>query len=312
MTLIYSDIVQPLEAHATPTLTSFDQSSSKICLRQKSLTDALSWAHYQNEHDRLYYLNENQHTLSLYLTGGYDTHRTDAPSAFGAPGKFCLLPKNAKSEWQLGQTQQFMHLYFNDDYLKQLALKVFDIDPRMLELPELNYASDAATEALVRHCLASSDWQDNHNHLAMEQLTNTILVSMLQNMGVTKLKSTVKGGLSPQTAVLVCEYMQANYHRQIYLSELADLAQLSEYHFCRMFKASHAQTPQAYLMSVRIEQVKLRIRANDGNLTNIALQCGFSNQSHMGRYFKKLVGVSPKQYRSSFVKNDKALYSLVP
>lgn len=277
--------------------TSFDESASKICFRQRSLTDSLSWAHYQNQHDHLYYINEQQHTLSLYLAGGYDTHRTDAPSAYGGPGKFCLMPKDAQSEWQLGQSQQFMHLYFSDDYLKQLALKMFDIDPRQLQLPELNYTSDAATEALFRHCIASSNWQSSDNHLAMEQMTNTILVTMLKNMGISKQGIPVKGGLSPKVAALVCDFIQANYHRQIFLSELADLAQLSEYHFCRMFKASLAQTPQAYLLGVRIEQVKLRIRDNKSNLTDIALQCGFSSQSHMGRYFKKLVGVSPKQYR---------------
>ena len=120
---------------------------------------------------------------------------------------------------------------------------------------------------------------------------------MLQNMGITKLTTAVKGGLSPKVAALVCDYMQANFHRQVYLAELADLAQLSEYHFCRMFKQSMAQTPQAYLLAVRIEQVKLRLVETLTGMADIALQCGFANQSHMGRYFKKLVGISPRQYR---------------
>jgi len=285
-------------AYSEPVATSFEQSISKICLRQTSLTDALSWAHYQNENDHLYYVNEKQHTLSMYMSGGYETHRTDVQSDFGAPGKFCLMPKNSESKWQLGQTQQFMHLYFTDDYLKQLALKVFDIDPRMLQLPELTFTNDTATEALFRHCMATSDWQSTNNHLAMEQVTNTILVSMLQNMGISKRLAPIKGGLSPKVATLVCDYMQANFHRQVYLAELADLAQLSEYHFCRMFKQSLAQTPQTYLLAVRIEQVKLRLRAGLENTADIALQCGFSNQSHMGRYFKKRVGLSPRQYRN--------------
>jgi len=37
--------------------------------------------------------------------------------------------------------------------------------------------------------------------------------------------------------------------------------------------------------------------ADQESLSDIALQCGFSNQSHMGRYFKKLVGISPREYR---------------
>lgn len=300
MPLIKPEMDQQLDIalpQLEPSATSFEQSTSKICLRQTSLTDALSWAHYQNEHDRLYYVNNKQHTLSLYMSGGYETHRTDVNSGFGAPGKFCLMPKDSESHWQLGQTQQFMHLYFSDDYLKQLALKVFDIDPRMLQLPELTFTNDAATEALFRHCMATSDWQSGNDHLAMEQVTNTILVSMLQNMGITKLTAAVKGGLSPKVAALVCDYMQANFQRQVYLAELADLAQLSEYHFCRMFKQSMAQTPQAYLLAVRIEQVKLRVCNGQVSMADIALQCGFANQSHMGRYFKKLVGISPRQYR---------------
>lgn len=286
------------EVRLEPAATSFEQSTSKICLRQMSLTDALSWSHYQNEHDRLYYVNNKQHTLSLYMSGGYDTHRTDVHSAFGAPGKFCLMPKDSESHWQLGQTQQFMHLYFSDDYLKQLALKVFDIDPRMLQLPELTFTNDAATEALFRHCMATSDWQNSDVHLAMEQVTNSILLLMLQNMGITKPITPIKGGLSPKVATLVCDYMQANFHRQVYLTELAELALLSEYHFCRMFKQSMAQTPQAYLLAIRIEQVKYRMRTGLESVADISLQCGFANQSHMGRYFKKLVGVSPRQYRS--------------
>ncbi|MFT5806677.1 MAG: AraC family transcriptional regulator [Moritella dasanensis] len=287
---ISSSLLEPNEI-------SFDQSTSKICLRQTSLTEALSWAHYQNEHDRLFYVNDKQHTLSLYMSGGYETHRTDVNSGFGAPGKFCLMPKGSESHWQLGQTQQFMHLYFNDDYLKQLALKVFDIDPRMLQLPELTFTNDTATEALFRHCMATSDWHSGHEHLAMEQVTNTILVSMLQNMGITKLMTPVKGGLAPKIAALVCDYMQVHFYRQVYLAELAELAQLSEYHFCRMFKQSMAQTPQAYLLATRIEQVKLRVSKGQASMAEIALECGFANQSHMGRYFKKLVGISPRQYR---------------
>jgi len=146
--------------------------------------------------------------------------------------------------------------------------------------------------------MATSDWRNKDDHLAMEQATNTILISMLQNMGITKLLTPIKGGLSPKTATLVCDYMQANFHRQVYLAELAELAQLSEYHFCRMFKQSLAQTPQAYLLSIRIEQAKLRMHTEMNSVADIALQCGFANQSHMGRYFKKLVGISPRQYRN--------------
>jgi len=271
--------------------------SKKTCVRQKSLTHGLTWAHYRNKDEHLSYENNNQHTLSMYLTGGYNTFRTDIKANKGAPGKFCLMPKGADSQWQVGDTQEFMHLYFDDSYIKRLALSVFDIDPRTVQLPELTFTQDLGLEALFRHNMAAANWHTNDMQLAMEQVTDTILISMLQNMGNTKLKTPLKGGLSPKVCILVCDYIHANYQRQIYLSELAELAQLSEYHFCRMFKESLAQTPQEYLMKVRIGHVKNALLHSTQNLADIALKVGFSNQSHMGRYFKKLIGISPREFR---------------
>jgi len=271
--------------------------SSKTCVRQKSLTQGLTWAHYRNQDEHLSYINNKQHTLSMYLAGGYNTVRTDISAGKGSPGKFCLMPKGADSQWQLGDTQEFMHLYFDDTYIKRLALRVFDIDPRTIVLPELTFAQDLGLEALFRHNMASANWHNNDMQLAMEQVTDTILISMLQSVGNKQIKSPLKGGLSPKICLHVCDYIQANYQRKIYLSELADLAQLSEFHFCRMFKESLAQTPQEYLTNVRIEHVKHALNYTQLTLTDIALKVGFSNQSHMGRYFKKLIGVSPREFR---------------
>ena len=271
--------------------------SKKTCVRQKSLTHDLTWAHYRNNNEHLSYVNNKQHTLSMYLTGGYNTFRTDINANKGAPGKFCLMPKGADSQWQVGDTQEFMHLYFDDAYIKRLALRVCDIDPRTIDLPELTFTEDLGLEALFRHNMARANWHTNDMQLALEQVTDTILISMLQRMGNKQIKSPLKGGLSPKICVVVCDFIHANYQRQIYLAELADLAQLSEYHFCRMFKESLAQTPQEYLTNVRIEHVKHALSYSELKLADIALKVGFSNQSHMGRYFKKLIGVSPREFR---------------
>lgn len=233
----------------------------------------------------------------MYLSGGFQTHRTDIKSEYGAPGRFCLMPKNSETHWHVGSTQQFMHLYFDDNYLKQLALKTFDIDPRMLNLPELTYFEDRGLEAMFRYQMLAADWRASENHLLIEQFTDTILVSMIHSMGTAKFTEKIKGGLAPKVVFQVCDFIHANFNRQIFLSELSAIAQLSDYHFCRMFKENMAQTPQEYLMSVRIEEVKHLSATTKKALADIALQCGFSNQSHMGRYFKKLVGISPSEYR---------------
>jgi AraC family transcriptional regulator len=64
-----------------------------------------------------------------------------------------------------------------------------------------------------------------------------------------------------------------------------------------MFKCQFAMTPQEYLLQVRIEKVKQSLSHSTQSLTEIALNNGFANQSHMGRYFKKLSGMSPGEYQ---------------
>lgn len=271
--------------------------SRKRCLREMPLNRGLKWAHYENRDEHVYYENPDQHTLSFYVQGGYMTHRTDIQSTFGSPDSYCLMPQDCRSQWQVGDPQQMMHLYFDDDYIKQLALKTFDIDPRVLSVPEQDFVQNEGLHGLCRHHLANIDWRATDSKLLIGQVTDTILVSMLNAIDRRKFKTKVIGGLAPGVLAKVCDYMQSHFNRQIYLSELAELAQLSEYHFCRMFKRSTTQTPQAYLTEVRIEQAKHLCQTTEQSLSDIALACGFSNQSHMGRYFKQLVGVSPRQFR---------------
>lgn len=266
-------------------------------VRDIQLTDTLQWADYKNSYDNIVYQNDKSHALSLYLTGGHETQRIDQSSGFGAPGRFCLLPQGARSHWQLGSPQDFVHLYFDDNYLKQLALQVFDIDPRTIALPELNFVEDPMIESLIRHSVMDHHWSPQQNGMLMKQVTDTILVSMLQRMVGTRKIIQVKGGLPPKTIRLVTDFLEVHYQRQVYLSELAALARLSEYHFCRMFKVSLAQTPQAYLLAIRLTHVKRLMTDINLGLADIALRCGFANQSHMGRNFKKENGVTPKEYR---------------
>ncbi|WP_421869613.1 helix-turn-helix domain-containing protein [Motiliproteus sp.] len=281
----------------------FDSNAApRRCL---GLPEGLRLVQYRNGCERVYYQNEISHTFSLYLDGGHRTQRTDQQSRRGGPGLFCLMPKGAYSAWDIGPTQEFMHLYFDDDYLKRLALKTFDLDPRRVELPELNFDADPAIEALGRYGLLGWDWQSGDNSLAVEQGVQTLLVNLLKHLQLDKPEpASLTGGLAPQVRERVIDYIQANYQRPIRLAELAAIAGLSEYHFCRMFRVSLAQTPQQYLTRVRIERAKQQLEqaaaiGQKPSLAQLALDCGFSNQSHLGRQFKSHIGTTPGQYLRS-------------
>jgi len=58
-------------------------------------------------------------------------------------------------------------------------------------------------------------------------------------------------------------------------------------------------TPHQYVIRRRIERAKKLLKYSDLKIVEIALACGFANQSHLSRHFRNLVGTSPKAYRNS-------------
>ena len=79
------------------------------------------------------------------------------------------------------------------------------------------------------------------------------------------------------------------------LAELARETDLSTWHFCRAFRARFGEPPHAYLLHARVRRAK-RLLAAGRPLTEVALQCGFGDQSHFTRHFRRLTDVTPGRY----------------
>jgi AraC-like DNA-binding protein len=81
------------------------------------------------------------------------------------------------------------------------------------------------------------------------------------------------------------------------LAELAAEADLSPWRFCREFRARFGQPPHAYLLHARIRHAKRLLLAGTP-LAETALRCGFADQSHFTRHFRRFVDVTPARYRA--------------
>ncbi|HEY7123722.1 MAG TPA: AraC family transcriptional regulator [Ktedonobacterales bacterium] len=92
-----------------------------------------------------------------------------------------------------------------------------------------------------------------------------------------------------------CDFLVAHHTTNVSLAALAALAQLSPYHFLRVFRACLGLPPHAYLVQLRVAAAK-RLLAQGMPIPQAAVEAGFVDQSHLTRHFKRLVGVTPGQY----------------
>jgi AraC-like DNA-binding protein len=103
--------------------------------------------------------------------------------------------------------------------------------------------------------------------------------------------------LAPWQAKRVAEHIAAHLDRPIGLRELAAVARLSYSHFSRAFKGAFGQPPHTFIMSRRVALAREKMLTSREPLSQIALSCGFSDQAHLARLFRRELGVAPSQWR---------------
>jgi AraC family transcriptional regulator len=104
--------------------------------------------------------------------------------------------------------------------------------------------------------------------------------------------------LSGPKLSLVLEYIESNLDRNVTLAELAGLVELTPRYFCEVFRRAMGRPPHQYQIEQRIERAKSLLHQPYMPLIDIALRVGFSSQSHLNVYFRRIVGVTPARYRS--------------
>jgi AraC-like DNA-binding protein len=104
-------------------------------------------------------------------------------------------------------------------------------------------------------------------------------------------------GLTRTQLQQVFDYVQTHLDRDLSLAELAETLNFSPTYFARAFKQAIEVSPHQYVIQQRVERAKLMLSKTDLAISDIALQVGFSSQSHLNQQFKRLTGMTPKQIR---------------
>jgi AraC-like DNA-binding protein len=103
-------------------------------------------------------------------------------------------------------------------------------------------------------------------------------------------------GFDDRAAHRAVEALQALYPENLSLDRLAAISGTDKYRLTRSFKRRTGLPPHAFQTNLRISAAR-RLLAGDMPLATVALECGFSSQSHFSRHFTRLMGIPPGQFR---------------
>ena len=134
----------------------------------------------------------------------------------------------------------------------------------------------------------------------IESLANILAVRLMRHIfGLRRLVTRTDGVLTRRLATSI-DYIMANLNGSPTLEQMSALVQLSPYHFARQFKAATGLPPHQFLINRRVERAQQLLRGQGGvSLAEVAIGAGFSDQSQLCFHFKRIVGVTPGQFRVS-------------
>jgi AraC-like DNA-binding protein len=167
-------------------------------------------------------------------------------------------------------------------------------------------AYDAGTEAIprliyelravLRHPHATAEDRIQQAKALLNALPGNYGESGAQVAAATR-RSPERGGLAPWQVRCVKEYIEEALANRLTGADLATRVRLSEHHFYRAFRVSLKQTPRTYLVQRRIARACHMMRSSNWRIGQIAMECGFADQAHFNRCFRKLFGTSPGAWR---------------
>lgn len=214
------------------------------------------------------------------------------------PGTLFTIPRGADivNTWDASVKVDFVLLH--RPAVHRLVSEVTRGDPEHIEIESKSGFQDALLRSLTIALHNELSNQSYFGNMLAESITNTIVLRLLANYSNAAALKTLPRERR-LTAVQMCrvnDYIQAHLDQKISLSDLADCLNISIPHFERLFRATLHRPPYQYVLEQKIERAKHLLCDPRQSIFDVALACGFANQSHFTKHFTRLVGITPARY----------------
>ena len=244
------------------------------------------------------------HEVNVAISGHLTTHKLSAGgrkvSTNGGRGNLCVTPAGQPISAVWNSKLENLMMTFDAEYIDRAAIE--NGFASRFEFREVYKDQDPLIQHLGLTLLEDADSDTPSGRLFTDSLLQTLTLHLLTNYGTSKpAKHNVSGGLSGYRLRRVKEFIAENLDSDLSLTEIAAVADLSQFHFARAFRKSTGITPQQFVMQQRIERAKELLAKADLPIVEVSLRTGFKNQSHFTSLFRKFTRLTPKMCRTLIV-----------
>lgn len=216
------------------------------------------------------------------------------------PNEIVLTPAGLRSGWYWHERSKVIVVTIEPASLDRFACSELGLllTPRQLrDVPQASDPDLCVAAEMLRDALSS---RATGSEVMYESLARVFLVKLLQGYGEQRHEPLdFSRGFTASHYKRVLDYIEAHLGEPIAIEDLAGVAGMSPAHFSRLFKEVIGDSPYQFVMNYRVEQAKKMLTDQSRPLAGIALACGFADQPHFGRIFKRLTGLTPGDFRTA-------------
>jgi AraC family transcriptional regulator len=215
-------------------------------------------------------------------------------------GDVIITPAGAPKQWRHENEVEFIAVRMPPSFLQRIIDEERGPNRRRTELIDNFQTRDPHIEQLVKRLLGESMTKAYASKTYAEALATELAVHLLRNYCVTNRASAEHAhGLPIYKLRRATEFIEENLREDLTLDRISEALAMSPGHFAHAFKTTTGMAPHHYVVQKRIEHARSLLRKTELPIAEIAHRVGFPNQSHFSFAFRRVTGVTPRQFREN-------------
>ncbi|MDI6653606.1 AraC family transcriptional regulator [Gluconobacter japonicus] len=192
---------------------------------------------------------------------------------------------------------EVLHLYLGLELVDRAA-KSLNLTSSRIRMRDVSGGEDAFISGILSGLIAEMQSSVITNSLFVNGLLESLTVHLLRQYADARAKIKLRSTLLPTWKLRrVLDHMEAHLAEPFDLDCLAALCGMSRFHFSRSFRTTTGQTPSGWFIQHRVQKASEMLRKTNLSIIEIALGIGYDSPSHFAQVFRRVTGVTPRDYR---------------